>query len=547
MRKRLLIVTILTAIFLLLALPGPGTRGAPQIDNQQFPRRPKLVLVLVIDQFRYDYLVRFRQQFVEHGFNLLLKGGANFVDCRYDYATTETGPGHATLFTGAYGNIHGIIQNEWYDRALRREVYCVEDRGAKLLGEPEGVAEQAGSSPRNLMGSTIGDELRAATNFQAKVVAISLKDRAAILPGGHTANAAYWYDSKTGRFVTSTYYMPSLPSWVSQFNEQGPTKSFCGKAWQALPETPGADGKTLKEAATSPAEPCPGPKLLSWMMSTPFMNEVELNFAREAIQNERLGQGSATDLLSISLSINDYIGHGYGPYSPQVADTTLRTDRYLEAFFGDLDKLVGLENVWIALSADHGVAPTPRFVQEHRLGMGQFKPETVKATVEQALSRAFGEDKWVESATGAYIYLDLATLEKHQVDRARAENVAAEAAVSVPGIRAAFTRTHFLTGTLPGNPLARKAANSFHRQRSGDVFVVESPYAVAAHTETSTTHGSPWNYDSQVPLVLWGSAFKPGVYATPCQPIDLAATLAAALGLTQPSGTQGQPLAQALK
>lgn len=541
MQNRVLSRALLTALLALWLFPVSPSEGAAD-----YPRRPKLILILVIDQFRYDYLVRYRQQFVEGGFNLLLKGGANFVDCRYDYASTETGPGHASLFTGAYGNIHGIVANEWYDRSLHNAAHCVKDPNTKLLGEPGGMAA-VGASPRNLMGSTIGDELRAATDFQSKVIAISLKDRAAILPGGHTANAVYWADLSTGRFVTSTYYLSTLPSWVSQFHEQAAAiKAYCGKAWQALPETPGAGGRILKEPAASGIEPCPGPELMSWITDTPFMNEVELNFAREAIKNERLGQGVTTDLLAVSLSVNDSIGHGFGPYSAEVADTTLRTDHYLAGFFADLDRLVGLNNVWMALSGDHGVAPTPRFIQEHGLGMGQYKPETVRVAVEQALSKAFGEDQWIEYAGGANIYFNLATLEAHQVDRARAEAVAVEAAVSVPGVHAAFTRSQFLTGTLPNSPVSRKAANSYNPQRSGDIFLVVRPYAVAAG-ETGSTHGSPWSYDAQVPLILWGSAFRPGVYAGPCQTIDLAPTLAAALGITQPSGAQGKPLTEALK
>ena len=539
MRKKVLVFALLTVSLVLLVSPALKPRA-------EYPRRPKLVLVLVIDQFRFDYLVRFRPQFVEGGFNLLLNGGANFVDCRYDYATTETGPGHASLFTGAYGNVHGIIENEWYDRSLHRDMYCVADPDTKLVGAGEAKASGGGMSPRNLVGSTLGDELRAADNFQSKVIAISLKDRAAILPGGHTANAAYWYDGMTGHFITSTYYLPSLPSWVAQFNDQEPTKPYCGKSWQALPETPGADGMTLRAALPS-GGPCPDPKFISWMLGTPFMNEVELNFAREAIKAEHLGQGQATDLLAVSLSINDYIGHAFGPYSPQVADTTLRTDRYLASFFEDINKTIGLDNVWVVLSADHGVAPNPRFVVDHKLGTGIIRRGPVTAAVEQALTDAFGQDHWVESARAEYIYLNLAALKSHHLERDKAEAVAAEAALAVPGIEAAFTRTQFLTGALPNSPLGRQATHSFNPQRSGDVFLVLSPYSVATNSEISTTHGTPWSYDSQVPLIFWGSAFKPGVYATLCQPVDLAATLAAVLGLTQPSGSQGRPLVEAIK
>lgn len=511
-----------------------------------FPNRPKLVLVLVIDQFRYDYLMRFRPYFGAGGFNRLLEG-AVFTDCRYDYASTITGPGHATLLTGAYSNIHGIIENNWYDRAQRHEVYCVADPDTHIVADREKATDAPGFSPRTLNASTLGDELRMATNFHAQAVSISLKERAAILMGGHTANSAYWYDTPSGHFVTSTYYMPTLPAWVDDFNRQTPAKKYCGQKWQALPATPGAAGKVFAQYQSPSGEPCPSPKFLAWVDNTPFMNELELGFASAAIRNERLGRGPDTDILTLSLSVNDYVGHRFGPYSEQVADTTLRTDRYLAAFFNDLDKQVGLANVWITLSADHGVAPTPDFVREHNLGAGTAQTKAVRTAAEKALTEAFGPGPWIVSQDELYLYLDRDTMKRQNASESKAEEIAAAAVASQPDVAAAFTRTQFLTGTLPNSPLARKAANSFNPQRSGDVFVIFAPFAVPSSNPTGTTHGTPWNYDEQVPLIFWGSAFKPGFYANACQPIDLAATLAAVLGLTQPSGTQGTPLTVAIK
>jgi predicted AlkP superfamily pyrophosphatase or phosphodiesterase len=517
------------------------------LANPRFPDRPKLVLVLVIDQFRYDYLMRFRPYFGPRGFNRLLDGGAVFTDCRYDYATTMTGPGHATLLTGTYPNLHGIIENRWYDREAQREVYCVEDLHTRTVASRQKPSPSPGFSPHYLTASTLGDELRMATDFRAKVVAIALKDRAAVLMGGRTPSAAYWYDVGSGRFVTSTYYMPTLPAWVDDFNQKSLINQYCGQKWQALAETPGAPGKVLAEFEPSPGETCPDPKFLGWLESTPYMNRVELAFVTEAIRSERLGQGPDTDLLAVSLSVNDYIGHESGPYSPEVADTTLRTDRDLATFFDDLDKLVGLDNVWVAFSADHGVAPSPAYVQAHRLGLGMAQPGAVRGVAEKALTQAFGPGPWVDDEDEAYLFLNRETLKKRNVPESKAEEVAAQAAASQPDVAAAITRTQFLTGSLPNSPLARKAANSFNSKRGGDVLLVLMPFAVPASTLTGSTHGTPWNYDAQVPLILWGSAFIPGFYATPCQPIDLAATLAERLGLSQPSGGQGTPLASSLK
>jgi hypothetical protein len=511
-----------------------------------FPNRPKLVLVLVIDQFRYDYLMRFRAYFVRGGFNRLLEGGAVFTNCRYDYATTMTGPGHATLLTGAYPSAHGIIENNWYDREQKREVYCVEDLSTRMVANPEKASASPGFSPRNLTGSTLGDELRMATSFHAKALSISLKDRAAVLMGGHAPSAAYWYDVGSGRFVSSTYYIPALPAWADVFNRTF-VSQYCGQKWQALPETPGADSKVLSEFKPSAGETCPDPKFLGWLENTPHMNQIELAFATDALRSEQLGQGQEMDLLTLSLSVNDYIGHEYGPYSPEVADATLRTDRYLAEFFDGLDKLVGLDNVWIALSADHGVAPSPAFVQEHKLGLGMAQPTAIRTAAEKALTQAFGPGPWIEDEDETYLFLNQETLKKRNVAESKAEDVAADAAAAQPDVAAAFTRTQFLTGRLPNTPTARKAANSFNSKRSGDVFLILMPFAVASSNAMGTTHGTPWNYDTQVPLILWGNAFKPGLYHNSCQPIDLAATLAALLGLTQPSGSQGTPLAVCLK
>jgi predicted AlkP superfamily pyrophosphatase or phosphodiesterase len=539
-RKRLAMGLFLAT---LLAFGAPIRAAAPQAaSGATAVRKPRLIIMLVIDQFRYDYLLRFRPQFVPGGFNLLL-GGANFVDARYDYATTATCPGHAALATGAYGNLNGIIGNNWYVPALGKEVYCVADPDVQLVGAATGM----GVSPRNLQASTFGDELRMASGLKSRVVSISWKDRAAIMMGGRMPSAVYWADPRTAHFITSTYYTNALPEWVEAFNTRNPAKEYCGRPWQALPETPGVGGKLLHPAATGPGEPCPSRKFSEHLPSTPFANQLELNFAVDAIKNDHLGRGPATDLLAISLSANDYIGHGYGPYSPEVADATLRTDRYLAAFFRQVDQLVGLKNVWMTLSADHGVAPTPDFILQHHLGPGRLDAKAVKAAVEQALTRAFGPGDWLANLDEFYIDLNHPALESHHINLPRAQTIAARAAMSVPTIRVAFTRTQFLNGQLPHTPLARKAANSYNPTRSGDVFLIPQPFVVITESMTGTSHGTPWNYDGQVPLVFWGQAFKPGTYTTPAQPVDLASTLAAALGLTQPSDAQGQPLTLILK
>lgn len=537
--KRYSLIAFLTLV--LWAALGPIVKPLAQVGSPSAPQRPKLVVELVIDQFPYDYLVRFRPYFVAGGFKLLMSG-ANFVNCRYDDATTVTGAGHASLATGAYPDLHGIIGNQWYDRELHRQVYCVEDDSTRMVG-----GEGPGRSPHFLLGNTLGDQMRLDSGFKSRVVSVSLKDRAAILMGGHLANAVYWYDFETGKFVSSTYYMASLPPWVKQFNAQQSASSYCGKSWQALAETPEAPGEVLSAPPASSSEPCPDPQFLTWLEKTPYMNRMELEFALATLKNERLGQGSATDLLAVSLSVNDLIGHAYGPYSSQVADTTLRTDRDLAGFFKALDEIIGLGNVWITLSADHGVAPNPGFITQHHLGVGHAPMALVQEAVERALSAKYGQDHWIEGVGEFELYLNQGTLGKHGLEAPLAESLAAQAATGIPGVSTAFTKSQVMAGDVPRTPIGRKVSHSFFPRRSGDLFIVFDPYAVPVTGDVETTHGSPWNYDAQVPLLLWGSEFKPGAYASACEPVDLAPTLAVALGISQPSVAQGTPLATALK
>jgi predicted AlkP superfamily pyrophosphatase or phosphodiesterase len=539
--KRLGIVLVVVATGLLVFYPLLKSRAKSESGTAS-RRRPRLIVMLIIDQFPYSYLPRFRPLFVKGGFNLLLDG-ANFVDCRYDDAVTATCPGHAALSTGAYPDVHGIIANEWYERSSHKQVNCVEDDSTRLVGGSQAV----GRSPARLLGDTLTDELRLETDFKSRVISVSLKDRGAIIPGGHTANAAYWYDVNSGHFVTSTYYMSSLPSWASQFNDQDPAKAYCSKPWQALPETPGAGDKILGQFQSGANEPCPDGNFLAWLNETPAMSEIQLNFARQAIEGEHLGQGPSTDVLAISLSENDHIGHRFGPYSPEVADMTLRTDRDLADFFSYLDRTIGLDNVWITLSADHGVAPTPEFISEHRLGAGRISQFGLAGSVYKALQQEFGPGDWIEGSAEFELYLNHYALEKHGVNVGRAQFVAAEAAAALPNVAAAFTRSQIMTGNLPDTPIARKVAHTYNPARGGDVFLVFEPYAVPIEAQVGTTHGSPWSYDAQVPLIFWGGAFKPGVYETPSQPVDLPATLAVALEIGQPSGSEGKPLRVALK
>src|SRR5271155_1102957 len=376
----------------------------PFASASAYNAHPKLVVVIIIDQFRGDYLERYRGQFGEGGFRLLLDHGANFTDCNYDYANTRTAPGHATLFTGAYSNGHGIVANEWWDAKKKKMVTSVEDDDTKLVGlapdqakpdQAKDDKDKPGASPHNLLADTLGDELKLATQGKSRVFSVSLKDRAAVLPGGFAADAAYWIDPKSGAWITSTYYRPDLPKWAQGFNAAHRAAKYWDRDWKnnngdVLRSTARREGKAGSDAGFYEVA---GP--------TPFANEYELEFAKELVVYESLGTGQATDVLAISLSPNDILGHQVGPDSPEMAAMALALDRELADFFNFLGHQVGLANTWIALSADHGVSALPDAAKKLRIPAANLDAGKLEAQINSALTAKFSSGR-----AASYIKLD---------------------------------------------------------------------------------------------------------------------------------------------
>ncbi len=515
----------------------------------------KLVLGIVIDQFRYDYLTRFADQFGEGGFKLLTQGGANFTNANYPYTPTVTACGHAAFMTGAAPNENGIIANEWYDRETGKRVTSVSDPNTKLLGGKEG----AGSSPHRLLSSTIGDQLKLHTNGQAKVVGISLKDRAAILPSGKKPNGAYWYDVTTGRMVSSTYYFNDVPDWVKSFNQSQSADSYFGRVWKkVLPEAAYSRslpddspfekwtfGKTFPHTING-GEDKPGSKFYNQFEATPFANEMVANFAKLALDKEQLGADDIPDLLTVSFSANDILGHYAGPNSPEAQDITIRTDRILADLFAYVDKKVGLQNTVIAFTADHGAAPIPEHAQTLGLG-GRIETKEVSDVIERALSKRFGEDKWVLLSIYGNIFLDYTVLEKRKASHAEAEQLAAEEVRKINGIANCFTRTQILLGQLPRTRVANSVALGFHEKRNGDLVVIQNPFWIFGESVLATTHSTPYNYDTHVPVIFYGAGIKAGTFHNQSSPLDIAPTLATILKIEFPSNNIGQVLGDALK
>lgn len=551
---------LVLALFLLFAL---ASLLAP-LDAGAQPRRrapvngankPRLVVGIVIDQFRYDYLLRFADLFGEGGFKRLLEGGAVFANAHYLHTPTYTACGHATFMSGATPALNGIIGNEWFDRATAKRVTSVNDSGVKLLGGKEGAT---GMSPGKLLGSTIGDELKLASAGQAKVIGVSFKDRSAILPAGQRPNGAYWFDASTGHLVSSTYYFNDLPEWVKKFNREQRPDRFFGKRWEKLlPEAAyqrsAPDDAPYEKAARGTkfpyqitgGEEAPGPRFYSQFEVSPFANDYLVDFAKAAIETEQLGADDVTDLLTISFSANDLIGHAYGPYSQEVQDVTLRTDRTLAELFNYLERKFGWERVVVALTADHGVAPVPEQVAAFGYG-GRIEPQALTDAVQNALNGQFGEEKWTLQFVNGNFYFDEAAARRRKVDVAALEQAAHLAALKVPGVAAAFTRTQILDGRLPQTMIGRSVAQGFHAQRNGNLVIVPQPFFIIGEGVT-TTHGSPYGYDTHVPVIFYGAGVAAGTQHTRVSPADIAPTLAALLKLTAPSNSIGRVLSEALK
>lgn len=545
----------------LLPIGFPALRAA-----EPNPASPSLVLVITIDQFRGDYLQRFREHFVPGGLKLLVDQGANFLDCRYRHAVTKTAAGHAVVLTGVHANVHGIINNAWVDREMLKRVNCVDDDSVQILGRADdrggarlpGTTTPLGASPRRLLATTVGDELKLTRGGRAKVIGISSKDRSAILLAGKLADAAYWMDK--GRIVTSTHYMKELPPWVRAFNDAGRVDSFFGKTWERLlpaaeydraqgpDDVPGEStdfgmGRTFPKRVTGGADKITS-AYYDAFENSPYKSEVLADFARAVVENENLGSRGVTDVLCLSFSVNDTVGHSYGPDSHEVMDITLRTDRMMAEFFAFLDRRIGLRNCTIILTADHGVAPVPERLNAMSPTFSAGRVDSVRLlkTCEAALDLAFGplsdNRHWLIVDENNLLFMRDVLKEKN-VSQAAAENVVRDALLTIDFVAAAFTRSDLLAGKISGE-FAAATLLSFNAARSGDLYYQMKPYWV--DRKTGTNHGSPYNYDAHVPLVWYGVGVRPGTYPERVSVDDIAPTLANLLGIIRPPMSQGRVL-----
>lgn len=519
---------------------------------------PKLVVVVVVDQMRRVEIDRL-QPYLTGGFRRLLNEGAR-LDGHYGQQNTYTGPGHALILSGSYGYLNGIFQNKWFNRATGRSESMLFDEKATVINQAP-IEPGDDSSPRNFYGSTVGDELRLFNGGKSKVISLAVKERGALLLGGRTGTA-FFFGESTGDWTTSTYYMPTLPAWVTAFNQRRLADQFFGKDWtRTLPEAaygPEPDdqpwegdvlglGRTFPHKITG-KEAKPTGKFWEAFMTSPFGIDHTFEFAKAAIEGEQLGADEITDVLAISVSPTDFVGHAFGTYSHETRDAFVRTDRALGEFFTYLDKRLGKKG-WIAVvTADHGSAQPPERAAKLGLYAERIKKAPIKNAVQSALEAKYGKGEWVLALEDPSIYLNRKLIEERKLDPEQVERTAGDAAMTVPGFISYFTRTQLLHQGLPPTVGARAVARSFFPPRAGDVLLVQAPFSFwgkYGEKEVGSTHGSFYRYDTDVPLFFLGAPFASGYFGE-AEQVDIAATLARLLNVNQPAACEGQPITEIL-
>lgn len=557
--KRSRILSLLSTAALLAgctSLDEARPAAIPTVASTQ--SQPKLVVLIVIDQFRADSLTRFDSYFSDGGFKRLGREGAHFTGHYGQYAT-YTGPGHAILFSGSYPYVNGIATNKFWNERSQRSESMAFDATARVLGLDKADPD-LDVSPRNFNGSTVGDELALATGGRSKTIAVGVKGRGAILLGGRLGKT-YWMNDEDGSMTTSTYYAKALPEWVGVWNEKKlADKSFGAKWERALPDSAYVDatpddaafeggskglGKTFPHVVDGKLK-SPGPAFYEAFSMTPFANDYELDFAKAALENERLGQRGVTDVIAISLSAPDLAGHDFGPFSQEAEDLAVRTDRQIGDFLTWLDARIDPNERLVVVTADHGATPVPEQMTAMGFGAGRIKKATIAEAIESALSTKFGGDKghWVIALEDPHVFLNRRLIADRALDAAEVERVAGEAAARLEGFGGYFTRAQLLRGEVPNTDLGHAVLRSYYAPRGGDVVLWTLPFyfwGKYAEKDAGSTHGTLYRYDALVPVFIAGGQVKRGDYGVR-EMIDLAPTIAELLRISPPAGSEGSAL-----
>lgn len=536
------------------ALLSVITINAQKNKNNQVDR-PKLVVGLVIDQMRWDYLYRYYSKYGNDGFKRLLNKGYSLNNVHIPYVPTVTALGHTSIYTGSVPAIHGIAGNDWTDKETGKNVYCTTDENVQPVGTTN--VKVGSHSPKNLWSTTVTDELRLATNFQGKVVGVSLKDRASILPAGHTPNGAYWFDDSTGDFITSTWYMNDLPQWVKNFNSQNLPDQLVANGWNTLlpinqytesaPDNSPWEG--LLGSSATPVFPynnlAEDYKIKKDNIRyTPFGNTLTLKLAEASVEGENLGADDVTDILAINLASTDYAGHKFGPNSIEVEDVYLRLDQDLAKFFKYLDGKVGKNQYTVFVSADHGGAHSVGFLKEHKINTGFFG-EGMEKDLNEKLNAKFGVDKLINGVDNYQIYFDRKLITDNKLELEDIKEFAIHELEKDPTVLYAVSTTEVQEATIP-EPIKQRIINGINRQRSGDIQLISHDSMLPPYSKTGTTH-SVWNsYDAHIPLIFMGWGIKHGESNKQYHMTDIAPTVSALLHIQFPSGNVGNPITEVL-
>lgn len=526
---------------------------AQSIESQ----RPKLVVGIVVDQMRYDYLTRFYNKYSENGFKRIIRGGFNLENAHFNYIPTYTGPGHASVYTGATPSTHGIIGNNWYDKFTKKVIYCVNDTSYVSVGAVQGGRK----SPRRLITTTISDELKIAQNQKGKVISISIKDRSAVLSGGHIADGAYWFlGENEGKFITSSYYRDELPKWVKNFNNSDVAANYLNSKWNTLYDiktyTESIEDNNIYErlfkGKKSPTFPYDLSKLkmengnFELLKAVPYGNSLLNDFAKAAIVGEKMGQNNVTDFLAISFSSPDYIGHQFGVDSKEIEDTYLRLDKDLASLFSFLDDKIGKDNYTLFLTADHAVAQVPAYLESLNVPAGYFNYKEFVAYLDVITKKHFNlsAGRLVSNFSNYQLFLNRETIKAQKLDIKTVSDVLADELVNYKSIYKTVT-AYNLQNTYFDSGVLSRLQKGYNQKFSGDVLLIPNPSTISGE-RTGTTHGSGYNYDTHVPIIFYGKGIKKGSLKRKISITDLVPTMSNLLKINFPNGSTGNVISEVL-
>ncbi len=523
--------------------------------SAQNKNKPKLIVGIVVDQMRHDYIYRYWDKYGNGGFKKLIKGGYFCKNANYNYVPTYTGPGHASIYTGTTPATHGIIANDWYSKDENKIIYCAEDNNVNTVGSTSKAGKM---SPKNLLTTTIGDELKLSNIQKSKVIGVSLKDRSSIMPAGHSADAAYWFDGSTGAFITSTHYMQQLPTWLNNFNAKQLAKQYLQQGWNTLLPIDQyiesiADNNNYETAPNkkdTPTFPYEYSKQLEKnnyeiLRATPWGNTITKDLAIEALKNEQLGKDNYTDILAISFSSTDYVGHSYGPKSIEVEDVYLRLDKELEQLITAIEKEVGVGNFTLFLTADHGACDNANYLKSNKIPAGYADADKMELELKTFLFNQYG-DSLVNTYINQQVFLNDAVLFAKKLNKEVIEKQCAEFFMKYNGVAETYTAVTLQQEAYTPLTFKYLVQKGYNFKRSGDLAVAYNA-AWMEYMEKGTTHGAAYSYDTHVPLIFYGNGINKGVKTDNVNIVDIAPTLSMLLDISFPNGCTGEVITEVLK